>query len=288
MSHEPTMIPYGPVTEHVQAVLAEFPFSRDYCAGHISQEEYVARFEAQADAIEARLGMAHLCRIAARYPADFDAHAAAMFSTLVDEGFVDEEPEAESFEAFRETIRASYDHGENRTYIHPDEARVLYFLSMAKRPRRMIAIGAFYGYWAVWAMPGVAAADGEAMLIDPDPMVCALAEKNFAALGYGDRTIVHAEKAETVLPGMAQGVDLVLLDAAGSPDHPDPAYHSKGVYGFLIEDIFRVMADGALLVVHNDDLPGAKPLERFHAFCRVHFKKQYVARTPEGFGAYIK
>jgi len=294
----------GPVSDHIQAALSEFPVYRDYQAGKISHEQYVDGLEARAAEIEERLGNArHLRLVASRYPADFDRHAGDVFAALLAKGFVSENPPVEAFSKFRETVFSSYDHGENRTFIHPDEARLVYFLSMARKPQLMVAIGAYYGYWAIWAMPGVAAAGGRAILIDPNPAVCALAEKNFRALGFGERTTVRAKKAESVSPGLKpDSVDLVLLDAAGGKDNPDPAYHGKGIYAFMIEGVYDKMRDGALLVTHNDYQPGigsnrlsqpiversARQLERFHAFCRQRFRKSHVAPTPDGFGVYLK
>jgi predicted O-methyltransferase YrrM len=285
------MIPPGPVSDHVQGVLSEFPVYRDYCAGRISRDKYLAGLDEQAVEIKQRLGDSeHLVRLASLYPPDFDEESDEIFDTLLVEGFVLKKPPAQAFDAFREKVRAAYDHGEHHTYIQPDEARLLYFLSMALKPKRVVAVGSYYGYWAIWAMPGVMAAGGQAVLIDPDAEVCALAEKNFRALGYGESAVVRAKKAEDVFPQIPRGIDLALLDADGGRDNPDPAYHGKGIYGFLVEGIFDRMRDDALLVVHNDyaEGPRAASLERFHAFCRDNFRTQHVAETPEGFGVYLK
>jgi len=285
------MIPPGPVSDHVQDILSTFPVYRDYRAGWVPRTEYTRWIETDAATVKAALGdSASLLRLASRYPPDFDAHADEVFGALVHSGLLPGADNAAGFNEYRDTIRASYDHGDNHTYIQPDEARLLYLISTAIRPKRMLAVGSYYGYWAVWAMPGVAAAAGQATLIDPDAEVCALAEKNFRALGYGESAVVHAQPAEAVFPDIAPGIDLALLDAAGSGEHPDPAYHGKGIYGFLVEGVFGRMRDGALLVVHNDYAQGprAASLERFHAFCRDNFRAHHVAETPEGFGVYLK
>jgi predicted O-methyltransferase YrrM len=294
----------GPVSEFVQAALAEFPIYRDYLAGRITREKYVEGLEAQAAQIEASLGGArNLLTAASRYPADFDQHADDVFADLLARRFVSEDPSVEAFVKFRKTVFGAYDHGDNRTFIHPDEARLAYFVSMATKPKLMVTIGSYYGYWAIWAMPGVAATGGRAILIDPNPAVCALARKNFQALGFGERATVRAEKAEAVLPELApNSVDLVLLDAAGGKDNPDPSYNGKGIYAFMVEDVFDKMREGALLITHNDYRVGVganqisqpmiersvKQLERFHAFCQRKFRKSHVAPTPDGFGIYLK
>ncbi|MBN1917925.1 MAG: class I SAM-dependent methyltransferase [Verrucomicrobia bacterium] len=284
------MIPYGPDVDFVLAALEPLPVYRDYRAGRLTRAEYAAALDANAGELLARLGGdEHLFWVAKRYPPDFDAASDAILASLVTDGFLDAIPDA-PYDEYRAHVRAAYDHDTRHTSIHPDDARLAYFISMAVRPKRLLAVGSYYGYWAVWAMPGVAGAQGHAVLVDPDREVSALAERNFRALGYGDRTDVRAEPAEEVLPSIEPGLDLVLLDAADSGEHPDPSYHGKGIYGFVIEDIHERMRDGALLVVHNDMPPEDHDagLERFHTFCTKGFRKGVVTDTPEGVGIYLK
>jgi predicted O-methyltransferase YrrM len=284
--------PYGPQADFVLSVLETLPAYHDYRAGRISREEYVAALDADAEAIIARFdGRPGYLEVARTYPPDFDAASDAILASFVAAGFLDEIPEA-PFDEYRAHIRAAYDHDVRCSSIHPDDARLAYFISMALRPKRLLVVGSYYGYWAVWAMPGVAAAEGRAVLIDPDAEVSALAEKNFRALGYGERTTVHAEKAEDVLPSIEPGLDMVMLDAAAPYDHPEPGYGGKGIYGFLVEPIWERMRDGALLVVHNDAPPDGERSERaldgFHAFCAAHFRQSVVTDTPEGVGFYLR
>jgi len=292
----------GPISDFVLGVLSKLPLFRDLKAGKITRDQYVDGLESQAADIEAQLGSArHLRLLASRYPADFDQHAAEVFALLRAQGFVSEDPSVAEFEIFHKKVLDSYDHDTHRTFIHPDEARLVYFLSMARKPKLMITVGSYYGYWAVWGMPGVAAAGGKAVLIDPNEAVCALAEKNLRALGFGPRVSIRAKKAEEVFPEIPASIDLALLDAAGGKEN-GPDYQGKGIYGFMVKDIYDRMTPGALLLTHNDYMPGvgsnrlsqpiversAKQLERFHEFCRAHFRKSHVAATPDGFGVYLK
>jgi predicted O-methyltransferase YrrM len=286
------VIPYGPKVDFVLAALETLPAYDDYRAGCLSRDEYVAALDASADVLLPRLdGEPGFLDLAKCYPPDFDASADAILASLVDDGFLAAIPEA-PFDEYRAHIRAAYDHDVLRTSIHPDDARLAYFISMALKPTRLLVVGAYYGYWAVWAMPGVEAAGGHAVLVDPDRDVSALAKKNFDALGYGERTTVRAEKAEDVLPSIQPGLDMVMLDAAAPYDHPEPGYGGKGIYGFLIEPIWARMREGALLVVHNDAPHDGERrehvLDRFHAFCAAHFRKGVVTDTPEGLGFYLR
>jgi len=293
----------GPVSEQLLATLAELPLFCDYRDGKISHAEYVAGLDANSSELEQRLGGERIMRlVASRYPRDMMAHVLEAFHDLRAQGFVEGEPDGDELRAFWELLRAQYDHRQKRTFIQPNEGGLAYVLSMAKRPKHMVTIGSYYGYWAVWAMPGVEAADGDAALIDPNPEVCALAQRNFATLGYAGRTRVLNAKGEDVIGDLPDGIDFVMLDAAVGRDHPDPAYRGKGIYALFAEMILPKMAGGGLLLAHNDYRPPvggnplskpyiesqAKRLKRFHAFCDAHFRKGVTLDTPDGLGVYLK
>ena len=293
----------GPVCERLLATLSEIPLFCDYRDGRITQDEYLAGLQARREELEHRLGgPRQLGLLASRFPRDMANHPLELFSDLRAQGFVNGEPDAAAYAEFRERMAEEYDHGENRTFIQHDEGGLAYLIAMDKRPKHMVTIGSYYGYWAVWAMPGVEAGDGDAALIDPNPKVCELAEKNFAALGYGERTAVLNARGEDVVDQLPDGIDLVLLDAAGGREHPDPRYHGKGIYALLATSVFPKMADRALLLAHNDyrSPVGVNPLSRpyierstkqlelFHSFCDDHFRRGMVLDTPDGFGVYMK
>jgi len=59
----------GCVSGQITAALSGFPFCAAYCAGRISDEQYVAEVEAHAHEIEARAGSVHhVYALASRYP----------------------------------------------------------------------------------------------------------------------------------------------------------------------------------------------------------------------------
>ena len=284
-------MPYGPACDYVTQTLEEFSFFREYRRGVISRETYIAELRTNAREVdEAFEGDESYRGMAAKYPADFDSHADEIYRELVTRGMLEDVPSSSDLDAFRERIESEYDHGKRHTFIHHDEARLVYRISKSVRPEFMLAIGSYYGYWAVWAMPGVVDGNGSAVLIDPDPEVCAMARENLSRLGYGDTAKVECARAEEVLARTNRHANLVLLDASGSQEHPDSSYHGKGIYGHLISAIHGNMTPGGVLAVHNDRVSGRQPdpLERFHEFCAGHFNMSFTANTPEGFGVYVK
>ncbi|MCD6507011.1 class I SAM-dependent methyltransferase [Candidatus Poribacteria bacterium] len=290
----------GPIVRHVIAALSSYEVFRDYRSGRIPYEDYLNWLEANAEDLERAVGGRRTLRfLASRYPPDFEANAEAIFEDLLREGFIQDRPDRNKFKRFRSSMEELFDHDGLRTYIHPDEAQLAYMLSMAVKPKRMVAMGSYYGYWAIWALPGVSEGRGEALLIDPNPGVCDLAERNLKRLGYDKIAAVIRDKAENVIPDLPADVDLAMLDADGDHSYPS-IYRGKGIYALLAELIAPRMKEGGLLIVHNDYLPevGAnrlsKPfleplcsrIELFHEVCRRHFSRGYVAPTPDGFGVY--
>jgi predicted O-methyltransferase YrrM len=286
------ILPYGPASDFIIEVLSEFKFYNDYASGAISQKEYQKAFDKNSKEIAVwLLGDEHLISLAREYPPDFDKHALGIFSKLVENGLLQEPDEdtEEPWRVFKKRVRRDFKHGRNHTFIQPDEARLLFQISLAKKPRSVIAVGSYYGYWAIWAMAGAYSVGGKMVLIDPNSKVCALAKSNFQSMRLGKFTKIFAEKAEVVLPKLDEQADLVLLDASGAQDSRNAEYRGKGIYSFLIEPIMKKIANGGILVVHNDtpSTSSRHPLSKFHTFCNDHFLYSFHAPTPEGIGVYF-
>ena len=276
----------GTVFSNVDRALSGFAFYRDYRAGVISQEEFAARLDEHA----AELGDDWLLGQAKRFPADDAACVAEALKVLERQGFIsDATYPQEGFDAFRTRVRSDYEHETRSTYIFPEEERLVYALASIVQPRLALTAGSYYAYWAIWAMPAVAEAGGRAILCDPDPAVCALAGRNLDGMGYADVAEVRNEDAMKVYPTLDAPVDLMLLDASGPGDHPDPDYHGKRIYYPLLKGAFEHLADGALVVVHNAQGAADSPsMRKFYDFVREHFTRRAEFATTCGVGVYAK
>lgn len=286
-------MPYGPASDFILKVLSEYQFHRDYWSEKIPREEYLKALRKNSREVNnSLLNDEHLCWLAREYPPDFDKNALSIFSNLVSQKLLRgvDNSLMNYYGKFRNIVSRRFNHGNNHTFIQPDEAHLLYLISMSKMPLSMIAIGSYYGYWAVWAMPGVHAVGGRAVLIDPNRKVCRLAKSNFERMNFKKITRIFASKAEDVLPKINEPADLVFLDASGSHDSRNKSYRGKGIYSFLIDMIWEKMARDSILVVHNDKPSKNKDdiLKPFHRFCVEHFRHSFYAPTSEGVGIYWK
>jgi predicted O-methyltransferase YrrM len=204
-------------------------------------------------------------------PNDRDA-AATLLATLQRHGLTRNSVlhDAE-FEDFRRRIRSEFMHLSDRyTAIFPEEARAAFELSLAVRPRRVVVAGSYYGYLAVWLVPGLA--DGGRMVcIDPDTEVSDLADRNMRTLGYADRVSVLADDAVRVLGDDEEPVDLLVVDAHGGRSNPNPRYHGKAIYGPIVEAALPRMTSGAFVLAHNADRSSAALSEFYDRLAGARF-----------------
>jgi predicted O-methyltransferase YrrM len=197
-----------------------------------------------------------------------------------------------------ERTMAGYDHGPFKTYIYPEEGLVLAAIAGIVRPRHAIFLGSYYGYWAHWALPAIAAAGGRTTLVDPSAECCAVAGRNLRANGLADAVDIAVMRGENFLADTAQTYDLVVLDAENPRDHPEPEQRGKRVYHSLTSACLPRLAPGALLVCHNilfSDATGdpsfaqviarnRDELGEFAALVGRRFKPFVEYRTTEGVG----
>lgn len=224
---------------------------RDFRDGSMTRADYSRWVESRFDELS-ELGLNRdKQNLSTRFPMNDHECVANVLATLAEDGLV---PGAgypvDAFEQFAERVAGEWDHGGRTTFIFPEEARLMFALAHQVRPRNAVFLGSYYGYWAIWALPAVAAAGGRVTLVDVDGDVMALAERNIAALGYADLVdFVVADASEHART--LSDVDLCVLDAEGPLDAPDPDLRDKAIYYPHTRAVSHALPQGALLVAHN-------------------------------------
>lgn len=187
-----------------------------------------------------------------RFPANEADFVAAALERLRHAGLIETTSySTEAFEAYRERVAIAFDHADRVTYIFPEEERLLYALAAVTKPRRVAFLGSYYGYWAMWALPAIAAAGGKATLLDTDGECVSLARRNIERLGLGDTAEVVAGDALAYMRENREQFDWVVLDAEGPKlglpyDQTDKAlYYPMGAVA-----VERIRA-GGMLICHN-------------------------------------
>lgn len=303
MTTLPTLLG-GTAYDRIDGALRGLARYDEFRRGQLGRVGYCAWVRAHLDFL-ADLGLNEdQANLSTRFPRDERGFVAGILAELVEAGVLDavDYPE-EEFAELRRQVVSRWAHDGRTTYIFPEEARLLFALAHLTRPRHAVFLGSYYGYWAVWALPAVLAAGGRATLVDIDPAVMELAERNLTALGLAggvDSRVEFRVADATSYPVGQHGVDLCVLDAEGPRDAPEEDLRDKAIYFPIAAAATPAMAPDGLLVAHNMLLRNltrnpyfagriARNREQYAKFQR-HLDRHYGVRreypTTEGVGIY--
>ena len=255
----------GPVFAIAQSVLAPRPEYQSFLSGGSRGE-----FSIFLDSIAPELIAAGLppddVQFAKRYPRSHTSFVGHALARLTDIGLLPQPDYDEAgYERIAAQIRDDYDHGPFRTYIYPEEARLLFAVADILRPRSAIFLGSYYGYWARAPLSVIARHGGHAVLVDPDPKAQDVARHNLEAAGLLDAVELAVTTGQDYLRQTSDRYDLAVLDAETPRDFPDPQQRGKAVYGPLLQHALTRMTPDATLVCHNylfEDVAGCGFFDR--------------------------
>ncbi len=241
----------GPVFAIAQSVLASRKEYQSFLNGG-SRGEFGAFLDSIApDLIAAGLPPDDV-HFAKRYPQSQTAFVGDTLRSLAGIGILPRPDYDEAgYELLADQIREDYDHGPFRTYIYPEEVRLLFAIADIVRPKSAIFLGSYYGYWARAPLSVIARHGGRAVLVDPDPKAQQVARRNLKSAGLLDAVELAETTGQDYLQKTADLYDLVVLDAETPRDFPDPQQRGKAVYGPLLTRALARLTPDAHLVCHN-------------------------------------
>lgn len=238
--------------------------------------------------------------LSTRYPQDEEQFVDEALAELQDCGLIPgtDYPKS-SFTEFRAHVDGNWDHGSHITYIFPEEARLLFALGYILEGLTWMFGGSYYGYWAIWASPGIASHGGRLTLVDIDEDVMALARRNFVSVFPSVKARFSTADATDQL-AQTRSVDVFVLDAEGPKDHPDPELRDKAIYAPVMRANSRALKPGGLLIAHNMLLDNHSDCGYFaqkvthnrqqYKEFNVHLTRDYdrrvLIRSSEGVGIY--
>ncbi len=175
----------------------------------------------------------------------------------------------EAVAAAEEAIRAA---GMPEISISTTEGHFLHLLARLVGARRILEIGTLGGVAALWmarALPP--APEGQLVSLEVDPEHAAVARRNLARGGVGDRVEVRVGLALDLLPGVAEEVrqgerppfDMVFIDADKEPyaEYLDLAIQVTRAGGLIVAD--NVVWGGRILDEGTTD-PSVLGIRRFN------------------------
>ena len=292
----------GPVASTIIEALTGFPPFDKWCTGIIDRVEYVAALDellARSTSIPLTENQRALSARMHWQPDDLVDQT--LTSCAAQALLTSYRYDIAAFRRFQEHMTA-WDHGGRSTFIFPEEAQLLYAVANITRPRRIVVLGSYYGYWAAWAIGGAEHSLESIVLIDVDPAVNALASSNLRHLGLNAKASVVTGDAAEYMRLSTDPVDLIVLDAEGPQVGSDPRLLRKAIYGPITETALPHLNKGGHLVVHNvlvdrlvahpyfDALVARNKEELAEFLMRVGSMchKSFHVPTTEGVGLYLK
>jgi predicted O-methyltransferase YrrM len=243
--------PAGPLFDTVHRGLSGHDDYRRFRAGTLPRADFARFLDSVADELVSLGVPAEDVHFAKRYPSSIMAFVNDALSDLVRRGVIARADFDQRRLAAVEASAARFDHHGLRTYIYPEEARLIFALAEIVKPCRALFLGSYYGYWAHWVLPAVVDAGGRAVLVDPDPRVQEVARASLADARISEAVELAVTTGERFLAEARDEFDFVVLDAEGPRDHPNPEQRGKRVYRPLLEHALPRLAPRALLVCHN-------------------------------------
>lgn len=247
----PSQVRTGPIFDIAYSVLSTRPEYLEYAVS--GDRMAFSRFldEIAPDLVAAGLPPEDV-HFAKRYPPREEAFVDETLARLVAEGILPHATYDNAlYEQLAAEVRREHHHGLYRTYIYPEEARLLYAIAEIARPRQAAFLGSYYGYWAHAALTAIVRNGGRAVLVDPNPKTQEVARTNVQRAGLLGPVEVAVTTGEEYMDSAASAYDFVVLDAENPRDHPDPEQRGKCVYGSLVRRALPRMTQDAMLVCHN-------------------------------------
>jgi predicted O-methyltransferase YrrM len=290
----------GTVFDLIEEALGPVSQYRDFRAGRLPQEQYAAWMTTEGESAARGLLNEDQRNLSTRFPLDDRRYVDELLRDLNTAGIVTSATQPDrAFTVYRERVAQCTEHGGRTTYIFPEEARLLFALAHVLQPKRAVFLGSYYGYWALWALPGIVAAGGTATLVDVDPAVMSIAERNVAALGFAHAVEPVVADAIEVARGL-QDIDLCVLDAEGPEVAADPELTGKAIYHPIMRSATPAIRPGGVLVVHNMLLQNLtastyfdrkiehnrNQFSRFLPHLETYYDRSRVYPTSEGVGIY--
>jgi len=123
--------------------------------------------------------------------------------------------------------------------LHPDSARLLYVLALAKGAKHIVEIGTSHGYSTLWLAAAARVNGGRVVTCEINPECIAAARRNFADAGLADAIEILEGDARETLRSRTGPVDLLFIDS------------EKSYYESFFDVVYRRLVKGGLVVADN-------------------------------------
>lgn len=128
-------------------------------------------------------------------------------------------------------------HAEPHMMSSREQGMLLKFISIMKQPLRILEIGTFTGYSALWLAEGLPP-DGLLHTIEFRPETAAIAQQYFNQSPFASKIKLHVGDAKTIIPSLNETWDIVFIDAdkTGYIEYFDMVLPQVKQNGFILAD----------------------------------------------------
>jgi predicted O-methyltransferase YrrM len=134
--------------------------------------------------------------------------------------------------------------------LHPDTSRLAHIMIQSAGCKRLLEIGAAYGYSAVWLAHASTITGGQLTSVEINPKLIEIARQNVVEAGLSDKVEFMLGDAREILDTLEAPFDFVLLDCW------------EWVYVDVLPVIAPMLRPGGLIVADNVE-PGKEESDQY-------------------------
>ena len=141
--------------------------------------------------------------------------------------------------------------------LHPDTSRLVHIMIQATGSKRLVEIGAAYGYSTIWLTHAARITGGQLTSLEINPKLIEIARRNVMEAGLIDKVDFILGDARETLGTLKAPFDFVLLDCW------------EWLYVEILDTLAQMLRPGGLIVADNVN-PGKEESDQYIAALREH------------------
>lgn len=193
-----------------------------------------------------------MLNLSARMPPDPEKYVDTLLEMLFEHGIIPSKTyNKEVYDETEKIFSHNFNHRNNKTFIFPEESRLLFALADITKPRKIAFMGSYYAFWALWVLPALPIGS-TVWLMDIDTNSQALATENINNLSLAEEVeiIQIGEDAIKYIKNIMD-LDWIVLDAEGPKYGVDDDMIDKAIYYPMIREGYASLREGGLMIAHN-------------------------------------
>ncbi|MFC0139904.1 O-methyltransferase [Erwinia mallotivora] len=221
--------------------------------GKLTQKDYFERVSHKKDSLTTGEFNEDMLNLSARMPKDPVKYADNILSDLFEKGIIPSKNyNRDKFSEIEDLIASNFMHEGRKTFIFPEEARIIFALADICKPKKIAFMGSYYAFWAIWILP-VLPAESTVWLMDIDHSSQALAKENIQKLSlHSEVEIIHSVEDAIKDIRSVSDLDWIVLDAEGPKmGVDDEDMIDKAIYYPMIREGYSSLKENGLMIAHN-------------------------------------